>query len=184
MDVVRSTALDDDELARLAAVGDRSAFGLLASRHDRQLAAWLMRRVKQSADAEDVLQEVLLKAWKSANTFQGGNYRAWLFQVARSCLTDWARRNRRHVASDLSEAPEPVDRSARAAIVSEHSAAVEHCLGKLDERSRWLIQSRFGGEEDVPAVCSRLGMEKKTAQNLLSMALNQLRECVERRSGQ
>jgi RNA polymerase sigma-70 factor (ECF subfamily) len=182
MDLVRLGVLNDDELARLAAAGDRSAFGLLIGRHDRQLAAWLMRQVEQSADAEDVLQEVLLKAWKSASTFQGGSYRAWIFRVARSCLADWARRNRRNSASGLADAPEPVDPSARSAL--DQTAAVERCLGRLDERSRLLIRARFGGDEDLPAVCSRLGVEKKTAQNLLSMALNRLRECVERRGGE
>ena len=44
---------------------------------------------------------------------------------------------------------------------SDHSAAVENCLGKLDERGRLLIKARFGGEDDLPAVCNKLGVEKK-----------------------
>lgn len=172
--------MEDDELARRAREGDRSAYEQLIARHDRQLAAWLMRQVRQSADVDDVLQEILLKAWKSANTYQGGNYRAWLFQVARSCLMDWARRSKRHTATNLDEAPEQAERSNnQSRHASDHSAAVENCLGKLDERGRLLIKARFGGEDDLPAVCNKLGVEKKTAQNLLSMALNRLRDCVE-----
>ena len=175
--------MEDDELARRAREGDRSAFEQLIARHDRQLAAWLMRQVRQSADVDDVLQEILLKAWKSASTYQGGNYRAWLFQVARSCLMDWGRRNRRHKAVDIDEAPEQADRtSVNSKHASDHQAAVENCLGKLDERGRLLIRARFGGEDDLPAVCNKLGVEKKTAQNLLSMALSRLRDCVESRS--
>ena len=63
--------MEDDELARRARDGDRSAYEQLIARHDRQLAAWLMRQVRQSADVDDVLQEIFLKAWKSANTYRG-----------------------------------------------------------------------------------------------------------------
>jgi RNA polymerase sigma-70 factor, ECF subfamily len=170
----------DDDLAARAARRDRAAFDRLLNRHDRPLAAWLLRRLSRD-DAEDVLQDVLFKAWRAAGTYKGGNYRAWLFQIARSCLADWARRHARR-AADLKDAPEPTDPRAGDGPVSDHAVAVEHCLGTLDDRERELIRARFGGAEDLPAACARLGIEKKTGQNLVSLALARLRECVETRS--
>src|SRR2546421_12710175 len=94
----------DDQLAARAARRDRAAFDRLADRHGRPLAAWLLRRLSRD-DAEDVLQDVLFKAWRAAATYKGGNYRAWLFQIARSGLADWVRRHGRRTA-DLDDAPE------------------------------------------------------------------------------
>jgi len=167
----------DDDLAARAARRDRAAFDRLVGRYDRPLAAWLLRRLSRE-DAEDVLQDVLFKAWRAAGTYKGGNYRAWLFQIARSGLADWVRRHTRRTA-DLDDAPEPADPRAGDRPVSDHAVAVEHCLGTLDARDRELIRARFGGVEDLPAACARMGIETKTGQNLVSLALARLRECVE-----
>jgi DNA-directed RNA polymerase specialized sigma24 family protein len=149
----------DDDLAARAARRDRAAFDRLIDRHDRPLAAWLLRRLSRD-DAEDLLPHVLFKAWRTAGTFTGGNYRTWLFQVARSGLADW------------------VGRHGRPA--SDH--ALEHGLGMLDDRERELFRARFGGTEDWPAACARLGIEPKAGQNLVGLALARLRESVETRS--
>src|SRR5215216_2942974 len=77
----------DDDLAARVARRDRAAFDRLADRHGRPLAAWLLRRLPR-ADAEDVLLDALSRAWRSAGTYKGGNYRAWLFQIARASLAD------------------------------------------------------------------------------------------------
>jgi RNA polymerase sigma-70 factor (ECF subfamily) len=161
----------DDDLAARAARRDRAAFDRLIDRHDRPLTACLLRRLGRP-DAEEVLQDVLLRAWRAAGSYKGGNYRAWLFQIARTGMTDWVRR---HVGSTAD--PRETDGPA-----ADHAAAVEHCLGTLDDRERELLRARFGGAEDLPAACARLGIETKTGQNLVSPALARLRECVETRS--
>jgi DNA-directed RNA polymerase specialized sigma24 family protein len=154
MEVATAGELTDAELAARAARRDRSAFHRLVDRHARPLAAWLLRRLPP-AEAADVLQDTLLKAWRASSTYRGGNYRTWLFQIARSCMPDGQ-------------------------LISDHAAAVERCLSRLDDRERDLLRARFGGREDLSAACARLGMDKKTAQNLISLALAKLRECLER----
>jgi RNA polymerase sigma-70 factor (ECF subfamily) len=142
------------------------------------VAAWLLRRLS-FADAEDVLQDILLKAWRAAATYQGGNYRAWLFQIARTSLADWTRRKRPPMA-DLKDGPDPIDSDGFG--MSDRAVDLEQCLTQLDERERDLLRARFGGVEDLPAACIRFGITKKTAQNLISLALGKLRECIDRRS--
>jgi RNA polymerase sigma factor (sigma-70 family) len=179
MDVAANPS--DDDLAARAADQDREAFDRLVDRHARPLAAWLLRRLPQY-DAEDVLQEILFKSWRAAGTYKGGNYRAWLFQVARSCLTDWVRRHQRPLA-DWEDGPEPNDpRSVHGRADSDYTVSLERCIGLLESRERELLRARFGGEENLPAACTRFGIEKKTAQNLMSLALAKLRKCIESRS--
>ena len=119
--------------AALAARRDRAAFDELADRHARPLAAWLLRRLPPE-DAEEVLPAVLRRARRSAGSFRGGDYRAWLFQIARTTLADWLRRYRRPAAGG-----------------PDHAAAVAECLARLDDRERELVRARFG-DPDAPPV--------------------------------
>ena len=56
------------------------------------LAHWLIRN---ASDAEDVVQEAFLRAFKFFDGFHGGNSRAWLLAIVRNTSYDWLRANRR-----------------------------------------------------------------------------------------
>lgn len=55
------------------------------------LARWLVRN---RADAEDVVQEAFLRAYRFYDRFRGGDVRAWLLQIVRNCCYTWLQRNR------------------------------------------------------------------------------------------
>lgn len=83
--------------------------------HEAELRGWLRRRIGNSADAEDLLQEVFLKAMRYGDRFcHIVNTRAWLFEVARNSLADQLRLSRPMVelpgdlTADLDE-PSPVE---------------------------------------------------------------------------
>ncbi len=66
--------------------------------HEAELRAWLSRRLGERADADDLLQDVFLKALAHGGRFcQVDNARAWLFRVARNALADRLRRARETV---------------------------------------------------------------------------------------
>lgn len=83
--------------------------------HERELRAWLRKQLRNAADAEDMLQDLFLKALRQDSKFcEVENARAWLFQVARNALADRLRLHREQVAlpDDLvfeSDEPAPVD---------------------------------------------------------------------------
>ena len=55
------------------------------------LARWL---TGNPTDAEDVVQNAYLRAFRYLDAFQGGNFRVWLLTVVRNCFIDWVRDNR------------------------------------------------------------------------------------------
>jgi RNA polymerase sigma-70 factor (ECF subfamily) len=57
------------------------------------LAHWLIRN---TSDAEDVVQEAFLRAFKFLDGFHGGNSRAWLLTIVRNASYDWLRANRKN----------------------------------------------------------------------------------------
>jgi len=73
-------------LAR-AQAGDGAAFGELIDPYRRELQAHCYRILGSVQDAEDVLQEALLAAWRSIGRFNGQSLRAWLYRIATNrCL--------------------------------------------------------------------------------------------------
>jgi RNA polymerase sigma-70 factor (ECF subfamily) len=66
------------------------------------LARWLVRG---SDDAEDVVQEACLRAFRYFGTFRGGNARAWLLRIVRTTAFGWLQKNRaQHLATEFDEA--------------------------------------------------------------------------------
>ncbi|HVS52677.1 MAG TPA: RNA polymerase sigma factor SigZ [Opitutaceae bacterium] len=78
-----------------------------------KLRAFLRRRVRDDATADDLAQETMLKVFRSRETLRDGQrLEAWLYRIARTTLIDYYRRQRpgAELPADLAaEAPEPID---------------------------------------------------------------------------
>ncbi|HEX2179487.1 MAG TPA: RNA polymerase subunit sigma-70 [Actinomycetota bacterium] len=93
------TGSEDSDEGRLTPPVDEPAFAALAERHRRELHLHCYRMLASFDEAEDAVQETLLKAWRSRQTFdRGENLRAWLYRIATNvCLDAIRSRARRPV---------------------------------------------------------------------------------------
>jgi RNA polymerase sigma-70 factor (ECF subfamily) len=100
-------------LAR-ARAGDEDAFRDLTEPHRRELQVHIYRIVGSTHDAEDLLQETLLAAWRGLEQFEGrASLRAWLYRIATNRSLDAlrARRRRPQDLPRMTDLPEPTRRA-------------------------------------------------------------------------
>jgi RNA polymerase sigma-70 factor, ECF subfamily len=88
--------------------GDESTFGAITERYRRQLHVHCYRMTGSVDDAEDLVQETMLRAWRSRASFEGrSSFRNWLYRIAtNACLNALERSPRRVTAPDVAPATE------------------------------------------------------------------------------
>lgn len=111
-------AAEEARVVAAVQAGDESAFAGLAERYRRQLHVHYYRMLGSFDDAEDLVQETMLRAWRHRATFVGrSQFRTWLYRIATNvCLRALERRPRRVMPPDLglptSEPPSEADISS------------------------------------------------------------------------
>ncbi len=93
------TAERADEIAA-AFAGDERAFAALTERHRRELHVHCYRMLASFDEAEDAVQEALLRAWRSRDSFDGSALvRAWLYRIATNVCLDMRRQSARRLTT-------------------------------------------------------------------------------------
>ena len=101
--------VDERELLSAARAGDEDAFRRLVEPRRRELHAHCYRMLGSVHDAEDALQDTLLRAWRALSRFEGrGSLRAWLYRIAtNTCLDLISRRPQRVLPIDYEGGDDP-----------------------------------------------------------------------------
>ncbi len=121
-------AADDRVLVDAAVDGSAQAFDLLARRYQVPLLRYLRRRTPNRADAEDVLQETLLRAFEKLPQCHGGRFRSWIYAIARNIAID---HNRRLIR--------PMPTARPSASEDRHKLDEQEASGALWETARSLL---------------------------------------------
>lgn len=87
---------ETDAIVAAVRHGDPQEFADLAERHRRELQVHCYRLLGNLDDAEDLVQDTLVRAWKSRTRFEGrATFRAWLYRIATNACLDTIRQRRR-----------------------------------------------------------------------------------------
>jgi RNA polymerase sigma-70 factor (ECF subfamily) len=102
---------DERVLLEAARAGDEDAFARLVGPYRAQLRAHCYRMLGSLPDAEDALQETLLRAWRGLGRFEGrSSFRSWLYTIATNAgLRTIERRPKRVLPIDYAPAADPHD---------------------------------------------------------------------------
>ncbi len=146
----------------------------LHDEHGRALWRYVVRLTGDDQLADDVVQETLLRAWKSPNALleDSPSPRAWLFTVARNLVIDEQRsaRSRREIASG--EIPERADVDHTDAVLD--SWLVTDALAQLSPEHRTVIVHSYYGRRSTADIAAELGVPPGTVKSRLHYALRAL----------
>src|SRR4051794_4182585 len=91
----------------IAMTTDETTFAAAVERHRRELHVHCYRMLGSFEEAEDALQDALMRAWRARGPFSGGGLRAWLYRIATNVCLDELRRTKRRVPALNSMAEVP-----------------------------------------------------------------------------
>ncbi|MFE4195590.1 RNA polymerase sigma factor [Paenarthrobacter sp. NPDC056912] len=144
----------DALLAGRAADGDTAAFEALARRHGPLMRATARRLTGSLVDADDVLQETLVQAWKQLDTLRDpAAVKGWLLRIVGTRSIDHLRRRRNHAdleavenAADHNPVPRSKDPEGQALNTSRMDALKAALAGLPEEQRRCWVLKEFGDQ--------------------------------------
>lgn len=182
------TTVTDNELVRRAASGDRNTFRTLVENHSDQVYRIALGLVRDHHDAEEVVQETFLRAFKGLQRFRGdAAFSSWLYRIAVNAGHDIGRKRKRRSPELPIEAqtayPEPVadhpdDDPERWASSRLLRAEIDRAILDLTERERAIFVLRHDAGLKITEISSVLGNAEGTVKNLLFRAIRKLRKSL------
>jgi len=167
--------------------GDRGAQEAILQDHQGVVYGYVRARVVQAADAEDLTQEVFLRAFKASRSFRPDvKVRPWLIGIARNVLKERARRLRRQKESTWTDVCLELDDLVESADPEEPDDMIEHlpgCLESLGPHARQAIDLHYGSRLRLVEIGSRLRRSEGAVKLLLFRARQVLKLCLGSKCG-
>jgi RNA polymerase sigma-70 factor (ECF subfamily) len=174
----------DVHLANLivrAGKGDKAAMGILYEATSAMLYGLVLRIVADRPTAEDVLGDVYVQAWETADRFDPGRGApmAWLYMIARSRALDALRRaargNRERI-DEVSERGEPASEPEVAGDAAARRREVHRAMDALTGAQREVIELAFFRGYSQSQIADRLGQPLGTVKTRIRAAMQKLRD--------
>lgn len=167
-----------------AKTGDSEAFGALYDRFRPEIFRYLLVRVRDQDVAEDLVQQVFLKAWQAIPRYEhrGAPFRAWLYRMAHNQMVDFFRTRRPTTDLEGVDLPEPAEAEDRV-LVGEMNDALFAALQRLSEDHRQVLELRFLMEKSAREIGEIMGRKEVTVRGLQMRALQALRREIDSQGG-
>jgi RNA polymerase sigma-70 factor (ECF subfamily) len=174
--------LDDAAAVAQARAGDEDAFRVLVERHSRSIYRLAYRMTGRPEDAEDVVQETFVRAYRQLARFESrSNFATWLYRIGFNCAIDYMRA-RPHRES--SETDETLDRLSGTSTTPSMDDLVY--AGQIGERMQRALESLSSQERaaflmrhyhgcSIDEICTTLGLRSNAAKHSIFRAVRKMR---------
>ena len=171
--------------------GDVEAFRSLVERHSRAVFRLAQRMTGSPQDAEDVVQETFLKAYKQLGRFESrANFGTWVHRIAVNCSIDLIRsranRETGHETEDLEQFGATVERTdamstspERLMLSSEVQDRVQAAMASLSRMERAAFTLRHFEGQSIEEISHALGLKTNAAKHSVFRAVRKMRVALE-----
>lgn len=176
---------NEQKLVSRAKQGEAASFGVLYDYYASQLYRFIYLKVSEKSQAQDILHEVFLSAWKNIKIYQdqGLPFSSWLYQIARNRIIDFYRSRKNNLSLDevataetklgLVTAPEIFIVEQRLALTQ-----IRKALRQLSEEQQNIIILRFINDLAPVEIAAALGKSEGAVRLLQHRALQKLRKIL------
>jgi RNA polymerase sigma factor (sigma-70 family) len=182
-----STGPSDSEIISLVLKGDHNAYALLVERYKSYVFTLTLRFIKSREDAEEVSQDIFIKAYRSLADFKGtAKFSTWLYTIVNTTCITFLRKKRLDVRSlddeRTFEVADSQDSGFRANQVEQKSRQnmVNHAISMLNADDAEIITLFYKNEQSLEEISQILGLEVNTAKVRLHRARGRLKEKMEK----
>ena len=179
--IAAARAISDEMLLDGIAKADRHAMHVLYSRHNVRVYRFVLRMVRDTTMAEDLVSQVFLDVWRTASQFEGrSQVSTWLLSIARfKALT--ALRQRKHEdidQEDVLEIADEADTPEASLDRNNTSAILRACIAKLSPDHREIINLVYYHEKSVEEAGEIIGIPQSTVKTRMFYARKQLADLL------
>lgn len=178
-----STGLNDTEIISKVLSGDTQAYAALVERYQGYVFTLTIRMVKNREDAEEVAQDIFVKAYRSLADFRGASkFSTWLYTIVNTSCITFLRKKKLEVHSlnneKVFEVADSQDSGSRANQVEQKSkvAMVHKAINLLNLDDAQVITLFYKAEQSLEEVAQVLGVEVNTAKMRLHRARTRLKD--------
>ncbi len=182
-----SAGPSDSEIISLVLKGDHNAYALLVERYKSYVFTLTLRFIKSREDAEEVAQDIFVKAYRSLADFKGtAKFSTWLYTIVNTTCITFLRKKRLDVKSlddeKTFEVADSQDSGFRANQVEQKSRQnmVNKAITMLNHDDAEIITLFYKNEQSLEEIGEILGLEVNTAKVRLHRARARLREKMEK----
>lgn len=160
--------LTDEAITKQVQQGDTHSFGILVERYEQKLQRYAKRFLFEYEDAQDVVQDVFLKAYTNLNSFDPAlKFSPWIYRIAHNEFINAIRKRGREPISFFDPDtlfPHPVakERADTAVQDNELKAMLDTCLGQLDPKYREPLVLYYYEDMDYQAIADILHIPVST----------------------
>ncbi|MGW6442774.1 RNA polymerase sigma factor [Lentzea sp. NPDC055074] len=179
MSVVGEVVLDNATLVARSRDGDMRAYEQLVRRYQGPMYRLALRIVRSSGDAEDVVQDVFLTAWRRLVQLHDDDaFVGWLYRTTTNACLNVLRKRRPRADAELDEQESASPRPEHAAEVSAQLDALQVALGDLtpEQRACWVLREVHGRSYDE--IAEAVGTTQQSVRGRLARARAQLAEVM------
>ena len=173
--------MDRDLLARIAGQ-DRAAMQALFARHNVRVYRFILRRVRNDAVAEELVNEVFLDVWRQAGRYEGRSaVSTWMLAIAHNKAVS-ALRKRTEDGLDDETADTLIDAEDDPEVAAQKQSKatiMRQCIDRLSDEHREVIDLVYYHEKSVREVAEIAGVPEATVKTRMFYARKQLSELLQ-----